>query len=203
MPLPITQKQAYTVAEWIKSNFRSAIDKAVKGTPFSTDILCGIACQESAYFWLPLLKRLSAKEILARCVLDANGDYPGTKRSAFPANTAAFRNQYGDEFANMLISEANATRKLRGFGPQQWVYKGYGLFQYDLQSVKTDEAFFRERKWYDFDECLNRVMKELAAKYKAQKDLWKAVRAYNGSGAGAARYVNNVGQFASYSGEVA
>ena len=160
----------------MKSNFGPAIDKAVKGTPFSTDILCGIACQESAYFWLPLLKRLSAKEILARCVLDANGDYPGTKRSAFPANTAAFRNQYGDEFANMLISEANATRKLRGFGPQHWVYKGYGLFQYDLQSVKTDEAFFRERKWYDFDECLNRVMKELAAKYKAQKDVWKAVR---------------------------
>jgi len=149
-----------------------------------------------------LLKRLSAKEILARCVLDANGDYPGTKRSAFPTNTAAFRNQYGDEFADMLISEANETRKLRGFGPQQWVYKGYGLFQYDLQSVKTDEAFFRERKWYDFDECLNRVMKELAGKYKAQKDVWKAVRAYNGSGAGAARYVNNVVQFASYSGEV-
>src|SRR5438132_575586 len=96
MPLPITQKQAYTVAEWMKSNFGPAIDKA----------------------------------------------------------------------------------------------------------IKTDEAFFRERKWYDIDECLNRVMKELAGKYKAQKDVWKAVRAYNGSGAGAARYVNNVVQFASYSGEV-
>ena len=77
------------------------------------------------------------------------------------------------------------------------------MFQYDLQSVKTDEAFFRERKWYDFDECLKRVMKELASKYKAHKDVWKAVRAYNGSGAGAARYVNNVVQFASYSGEIA
>ena len=96
------------MAEWMKSNFGPAIDKAVKGTPFSTDILCGIACQETAYFWLPLLKRLSAKEILARCVLDANGDYPGTKRRAFPTNTAAFRNQYGDEFADMLTSEANA-----------------------------------------------------------------------------------------------
>ena len=31
--------------------------------------------------------------------------------------------------------------------------------------MKTDEAFFRERNWYDFDECLNRVMKELAGKY--------------------------------------
>ena len=39
MSLPITQKQAYTVAEWMKSNFGPAIDKAVKGTPFSIDIL--------------------------------------------------------------------------------------------------------------------------------------------------------------------
>jgi hypothetical protein len=46
-------------------------------------------------------------------------------------------------------------------------------------------------------------MKELARKHKAHKDIWKAVRAYNGSGAGAARYVDNVVQFASYSGEVA
>jgi len=45
-------------------------------------------------------------------------------------------------------------------------------------------------------------MKELAGKYIAQKDVWKAVRAYNGSGAGALRYVNNVVQFASYSGQV-
>ena len=37
----------------------------------------------------------------------------------------------------------------------------------------------------------------------AQKDVWKAVRASDGSGAGAARYVNNVVQFTSYSGEVA
>src|SRR5437762_899488 len=84
MSLPITQKQAYTVAEWMKSNFGPAINNAVNGTPFSADILCGIACQETAYFWLPLLKRLSAKEILARCVLDANGDYPGTKGGHFP-----------------------------------------------------------------------------------------------------------------------
>src|SRR5437764_13803602 len=164
MPLPISQKQAYAVAEWMKSNFGPAIDKAVKGTPFSTDILCGIACQETVYFWLPLLKRLSAKEILARCVLDANGDYPGTKRSAFPTNTAAFRNQYGDEFADMLISEANKTRKLRGFGPQQWVYKGYGLFQYDLQSVRTDEAFFREVKGSEVDGCSNRATTECVGK---------------------------------------
>src|SRR5436305_9268273 len=104
MPLPISQKQAYTVAEWMKSNFGPAIDKAVKDTPFSTDILCGIACQETAYFWLPLLKRLSAKEIFARCVLDANGDYLGTKRSAFLRNTDEMRILYCDVFSDKLIS---------------------------------------------------------------------------------------------------
>ena len=53
------------------------------------------------------------------------------------------------------------------------------------------------------DECLNRVMKELAGKYIAQKVVLKCVKGYNGSGGGAARDVNNVVQFASYSGEVA
>ena len=24
---------------------------------------------------------------------------------------------------------------MRGFGPKEWVYKGYGIFQYDLQAV--------------------------------------------------------------------
>src|SRR5437867_12657628 len=92
MPLPITQKQAYTVAEWMKSNFGPAIDMAAKDTPFSTDILCGIACQETAYFSLSFLKRLSAKEILARCVLDPNGEYQVTKRIAVAMDTAPVRN---------------------------------------------------------------------------------------------------------------
>jgi hypothetical protein len=92
----------------------------------------------------------------------------------------------------MLIAEANATRKLRGYGPQQWVYKGYGIFQYDLQDVITDEAFFRERKWHDFEESLARVMKELKGKFAVTGELWEAVRAYNGSGARAERYKRNV-----------
>jgi len=56
MSLPITQKQAYTVAEWMKSNFGPAINNAVNGTPFSADILCGIACQETAYFLASIAK---------------------------------------------------------------------------------------------------------------------------------------------------
>ncbi len=186
----------------MKSNFGTAIQTAVNGTPFSLDLICGIACQETAYFWISFLDSLSTADILQRCVLDASGDFPGTQRSAFPKNTAAFKKRYGDEFTQLLIGEANKTRKLRGFGPKDWVYKGYGIYQYDLQAVTDDEAFFRERKWYDFAQCLDRVMKELKEKYTTQKDIWKAIKAYNGSGDAATRYANNVIQFAAYCSEI-
>src|ERR1700730_5227652 len=101
MSLPITKDQAHKVAHWMKSNFGAAIQSAVSGTPFSLDLICGIACQETAYFWISFLDSLSPPEILQRCVLDASGDFPGTQRSAFPKNTAAFRNRYGDEFTNL------------------------------------------------------------------------------------------------------
>jgi hypothetical protein len=186
----------------MKSNFGTAIQTAVNGTPFSLDLICGIACQETAYFWISFLDSLSTADILQRCVLDASGDFPGTQRSAFPKNTTAFQKRYGDEFTQLLIDEANKTRELRGFGPKDWVYKGYGIYQYDLQAVTDDEAFFRERKWYDFAQCLDRVMKELKEKYKTQKDIWKAIKAYNGSGDAATRYANNVIQFAAYCSEI-
>ncbi|MDQ3281400.1 MAG: hypothetical protein M3Q69_08310 [Acidobacteriota bacterium] len=200
--MPLTRKQAYTACEWMKGNFGTRIQTAVRGTPFSVDLLCGIACQETAIFWLSFLKRLSPNEIVERCVFDASGDYPDTQRSAFPRNTAAFRKRYGDEFADMLIAEANATRRLRGFGPAQWVYKGYGLYQYDLQHVGIDEAFFREKQWYSFDICLDRAIRELNEKYKIHHDIWKTVRAYNGTGSRATEYANNVVQFTAYSSEV-
>jgi hypothetical protein len=105
----------------MKSNFIHPIEEAVSGTPFSTDLICAIACQETAYFWLSFIKNLTVDGVLARCVLDASGDYPNTRRSAFPKNTQAFQARYGETFTQMLIEEANKTRQLRGFGPQQWV----------------------------------------------------------------------------------
>src|SRR5262249_14836983 len=154
MPLPISRAQAHTASRWMKSNFGDKIRQAVSGTAFSLDIVCGIACQETASVWLSWLNDHSVDEILARCVFDASGDYPGTQRSAFPRNTAIFRSRYGDEFTQMLIAEANATRALRDFGPKQWVYKGYGIYQYDLQHVTEDQAFFERKQWYQYDLCL-------------------------------------------------
>src|SRR5690349_17285483 len=126
MPLPITKKQTHKAAEWMKNHFGEQMNEAGKNTPFTIDIICAIACQETAFVWLNFLSKLSVDEILARCVFDASGDFPGTQRSAFPKNTATFRRRYGDTFTQMLIDEANMTRKLRDFGPKDWVYKGYG-----------------------------------------------------------------------------
>ena len=203
MSLPITREQAHKAVKWMKTNFYSEIAAAVQDTPFSVDHVCGIGCQETAYFWLSFIDTHSVEEVLARCVLDASGDFPGTRRSAFPKNTAVFRAAYGDAFTDMLINEANLTRQMRGFGPKDWVYKGYGIFQYDLQYVTTDQPFFENRKWYNFSDCLANAMKELKKKWLVQNDLWKSIKSYNGSGSGATEYANNVIQYTQYSNEVA
>ncbi len=193
--LPISRPQAHKVATWLKANFGTKLEAASAGTPFSVDLLCAIACQETAYFWVGFINSLPVQTIVERCVLDASGDYPGTSRSVFPVNTAAFRNKLGDQFTGMLIEEANKTRALRNYDPRAWVYKGYGIFQYDLQYVLTDRTFFEGKQWCSFDACLGKAIHELKEKYRITGDLWRAVRAYNGSGASATKYANNVMTF--------
>lgn len=196
--LPINHAQALKVARFMKTQFGAAMKDAAAGTPFSVDLLCGIACKETAIFWVGLIDTLAVNKIVERCVFDANGDFPGAPRSAFPRNTAAFRERYGDAFTAMLIDEANQTRALRNYGPKQWVYKGYGIFQYDLQYVVSDEAFFRQKQWYSFDTCLAKAVSELKKKYAITGDLWRAVKAYNGSGPRATEYANHVMQYAEW-----
>jgi hypothetical protein len=199
--LPISRAQAHKVAKWLKTNYGTKLEAASSGTLFSVDLLCGIVCQETAYFWVGFINTLPAQTIVERCVLDASGDVPGTSRSAFPVNTTAFRNKFGEQFTNLLIEEANKTRALRNYTPRGWVYKGYGIFQYDLQYVLTDRAFFEGKQWYSFDVCLGKAIHELKEKYRITGDLWRAVRAYNGSGASATKYANNVMIFRDWCGE--
>ena len=184
--------QAHGVTRWMISNFGPQLSDAVRSTPFSVPLLCAIACREAGLYWLPLTPHKSAAEILGLCVYDASGDVDGAPRSAFPANTAKFRHAYGDGFTSLLIDEANKARAVRGLNPASIVYKGYGIFQYDLQYVKTDEAFFRERKWYSFAECVGRAVKELKHKFELTGDIHDAVRSYNGSGAKAEQYARDV-----------
>ena len=182
-------------------HLKRPLQTATHGTPFTVDHLCGIVCQETAYFWAGLIGKFPAQTIIERCVLDASGDVPGTHRSATPANTAAFRTHYGDDFAAMLIKEANDTRALRQYSPKLWVYKGYGLFQYDLQYVTTDTVFFRDRQWYNFETCLAQAMGELTRKYAHTGDVWRAIKSYNGSGPAADNYRRNVEIFTGWCGE--
>lgn len=196
MARPLNEGQARKATRWLIDNFGEPLRRAVEGTPFSVELLCGIACQETAFLWLPLIDRgLSASDVLARCIGDASGDAPDSSRSAFPRDTETFRLKYGDEFTELLVAEANVTRKLRGMGPKPWLYKGYGIFQYDLQFVKVDESFFRERQWHELEACLERVVSELAVKFRRTSELWAAVKAYNGAGARAEEYKENVRVF--------
>jgi hypothetical protein len=183
---------AQSVTRWMVSNFQPELADAVRSTSFTVPLLCAIACRETGTYWLPLTPYNKAAEILGLCVYDASGDVGGIPRRAFPANTAQFRLAYGDAFTTMLIGEANKARTARGLHPASIAYKGYGIFQYDLQNVRTDEAFFRSKLWYSFTECVIRAIKELKKKYEATGDIQDAVRAYNGSGPKAEQYARDV-----------
>ncbi|WP_207092527.1 peptidase S8/S53 subtilisin kexin sedolisin, partial [Rhizobium ruizarguesonis] len=197
--LPISRSAAENCAEWLMKNFGDELKAATKGKRYKVKHLCAIVCQETAYKWLGWIDKMSPKEIVERCVFDASGDYPGAPRTAFPKNTAAFLQRYGQQFTAMLIEEANKTRRLQDYSDRQWVYKGYGIFQYDLQHVTDDETFFKERRWYDFDACLLKCCEELDEKLKdSGGDLWDAIRHYNGSGPRAQTYMANVKAFTEY-----
>ncbi|GAA0274063.1 hypothetical protein GCM10009127_13110 [Alteraurantiacibacter aestuarii] len=201
--LPISRKQAIKATEWLIEHFRSPMEQAVVGKPYRLKHLCAIACQETAYRWVGWIDHHDPATILARCVFDASGDAPNSSRGVRPVNAAAFRADFGDEFAQLLIDEANKYRRLMNWSARDWLYKGYGIFQYDLQYCYTDPDFFRERKWYDFGNCLAKVTGELDEKLKAQNgDLWEAIRAYNGSGPRARAYRENVKEFTPICAEV-
>lgn len=193
--LPLTNHLCLDCSTWLKTHFDQQFTHAVAGTPFEKELLFAIACQETAIVWCSWTSSHSPQEILARCVFDASGDANGT-RVAFPTNTAAFVAKYGQTIANTLIAEANATRALHGWGPKPWVYAGYGLFQYDIQNILTDPDFFEKKLWYNMDDCLLRVIKELKIKWALHpNDIFNTVRSYNGAGPRAENYAQNVMQF--------
>lgn len=200
--LPLSPKQAIKAHSWLQSNFKQNIDTALLDTDYSPEIVSAIFCQETAQRVLLWVDNYDAETILKRCVFDASGDFPHTTRKAFPKNAGEFKNKYGEEFTNILIDEANKMRAMPqpgnslGYAKADYLYKGYGLFQYDLQNVLTDEAYFSNKLWYSFDECISRLINHLDVKSKAHdNDLWQTVKAYNGSGSAAGNYANNVFEF--------
>jgi peptidoglycan hydrolase-like protein with peptidoglycan-binding domain len=192
---PLDAVQVKRARDWMAANFGTAVDAAALRIGVDSNLIYAIACQETASVWLSWIGKLPPDQVLARCVFDASGDATGSDRRAFPSNTQDFRGRFGDALTNQLIAEANATRQLRGYGPKQWVYKGYGLFQYDLQNILSDADFFTSKKWGDIQACLDRFAGVFSDKLvKAKRDLTTAVRAYNGAGPDADRYATCVMQ---------
>jgi hypothetical protein len=75
------------------------------------ELLCGIACKETASMRLGFIDRgLTFGEVLGPRGRRRSGDFPNAARSAFPKDTATFRVEFGDELADMLITEAYASR---------------------------------------------------------------------------------------------
>jgi len=188
-----SQRDVTAGAAWLRSNFDAEIAAAVSGKPYGFEVVCGIACKETGFIWIPRRKTLRAAELLPLLVGDASGDAQNTTRKAYPKNGQVFRNDFGDAFTDMLIDEANKARALRGLRPAKLLYKGYGIFQYDLQHVKKDEVFFKNRLWHGIGPCLERLALELDRKFSASGgDTRDAIRRYNGSGARAEAYADEV-----------
>ena len=79
MPLPLSKAQALKAVTWMKQNFLTQMNDAVRNTPFSIDHICGIACQETASVWINWIGKKTVEEVLGLCVFDASGDFPKTR----------------------------------------------------------------------------------------------------------------------------
>jgi len=195
--LPLSRTQVLKGTRWLMGNFGDDIARAVAGKPYGAEILCAIACKETGFIWIARSDKMAADALLPLLIGDASGDVPGHGRRAFPRNTAAFRAAYGDAFADMLIAETNKARALRGLSPARILYKGFGIFQYDLQHVQTDREFFERRMWHRMAPCLERATRELDRTFRAAGgDPRDAVRRYNGAGTAAQIYAGHVMAFA-------
>jgi hypothetical protein len=195
--MPLSEAQAKKAIKWLRDNFGDKVENAITGTPFTADDIYAIACQETAIYWLGWIDKMKADDVLKYCIFDATGDTTDTvgQRKAFPKNKAAMLASYPKDFVDMLVAEANKMRQIKGWSAKEFLYKGYGIFQYDLQFVETDKVFFEKKQWYIFDECIKRLMKELNGKFAIKKDKHKAIVAYNGAGVAAENYGNNWEQF--------
>jgi hypothetical protein len=164
--LPVSEAQAKEAAYWLKHNFEDQIREQIAGTFLNVPLVCAIACKETADKWINWINQYDPATILARCVFDASGEleFKGFLRSAFPKNRIVFAQKYGSELLKSLVEESNKTRRMQGWHDAPYLYKGYGIFQYDLQNIVTDEAFFRNKLGYNMSDCLYRLVSEMNEK---------------------------------------
>ena len=154
---------------WFKQQFRTDIEAAVHGTPFTLDMLAALACQETGHIWSTLRKTdLSVARILELCVgdtIDANSS--GGGRRAFPKNkNELIGRPNGQEMFDIarqaLVDMAKFIPGFKGVvkNPNKFCH-GYGIFQFDLQFFKTEPDYFLQKRYAVFADCLAKAIGEL------------------------------------------
>lgn len=166
-----THMSTTAAIRWFKTTFHQELRDSVSGTPYDVDLLCAIAYQETGYIWSGITASHSHARIFELCVGDTL-DAPN--RSAFPKTRQALENAANgkamfaiaraalEDVATVNKSYAQVAKNKNKF------CHGFGIFQYDLQFLKTDASWFLQRKWTSFAECRAHVISELKAAQKRQ-----------------------------------
>lgn len=156
---------------WFKGNFGTRVLDAIRGTPFTLDLIAAMAYQETGKeIWGPLSRRgLPVEQILKLCTGDII-DYPGRSR-AWPKNKAELlRHPQGARMfdiarAAFVAMAAKVPAYQRYVANPDKFCHGYGIFQYDIQFFETeDPAYFLNRDYEVFEKSLGKCVSELKAK---------------------------------------
>jgi hypothetical protein len=154
---------------WFKEQFQTSIEAAIQGTPFSVDMITAVACQETGFIWQILRKRqLSVDRILELCVGDTIDAKPGgAGRRAFPKTKAELLSKpRGDEmFTIARQALVDMAQHINGFSsavanPNKFCH-GFGIFQFDLQFFLKEPDYFLQKRFANFDDCLEKCVGEL------------------------------------------
>jgi hypothetical protein len=155
--------------KWFKTQFGAAVQQACRRTPYSLDMVAAIAMQETyADCWGPLYQTKPVSLVLRLCVGDTL-DAPN--RSAFPRTRADLvaapgGQQMFDVARQALLEIAQYNRAYAGAAQNSNKFcHGFGIFQYDIQHFQTpaNQSFFLQRGWYDFGQCLGKLIDALSA----------------------------------------
>jgi len=156
---------------WFKGNFGTRVLEAVRGTPFTLDLIAAIAYQETGKeIWGPLSRRgLPVEQILKLCTGDTL-DFP-KRESAWPKNRAELEAhpKGAQMFAIARSALAAMAAKISAYQPvltnQNKFCHGYGIFQYDIQFFRNvDPDYFLNRDYEVFEKSLGKCLSELKAK---------------------------------------
>jgi hypothetical protein len=157
--------------EWFKGNFGARVTNALRGKPFTLDMIAAIAYQETGKeIWGPLSRRgYPPEDILKLCTGDII-DYPGRKK-AWPKNRAQLLEhpQGAQMFAIARAAFVAMAAKIPAYkpyvaNPDKFCH-GFGIFQYDIQFFeKVDPGYFLNRDYEVFDKSLRKCIEELDSK---------------------------------------